>query len=279
MRSTTSANLILILAASLWSLGGLFIKLVDLTPIAITGTRSLAATCVFLIYLKELKWDWNRYFIIGVFSYAAMMLLYVFSIRLTTAANAIFLEFTAPIYVVILSYYLLNERITLFDIVSMVIIFFGMGLFFIDELTFYGFWGNIMAAIAGVCLGIVTVIIRKEKESAFQIVLFGNILTSIVCIPFMFTGLTETVFSDWIIIFVLGIIQLGIPYILYTMALRYVQAIDAILVSMIEPILNPVWVYLFVGEKIGEWAFVGGVMVLLGSVGRALIKLKIEEKK
>ena len=95
----------------------------------------------------------------------------------------------------------------------------------------------------------------------------------------MFTGLTETVFSDWIIIFVLGIIQLGIPYILYTMALRYVQAIDAILVSMIEPILNPVWVYLFVGEKIGEWAFVGGVMVLLGSVGRALIKLKIEEKK
>ena len=103
-----------------------------------------------------------------------------------------------------------------------------------------------MAAIAGVCLGVVTVIIRKEKESAFQIVLFGNILTSIVCIPFMFTGLTETVFSDWIIIFVLGIIQLGIPYILYTMALRYVQAIDAILVSMIEPILNPVWVYLFV---------------------------------
>tara|TARA_B100000427_G_scaffold321307_1_gene321685 strand:- start:197 stop:1036 length:840 start_codon:yes stop_codon:yes gene_type:complete len=279
LRSTTSANLILILAASLWSLGGLFIKLVDLTPIAITGTRSLAAACVFLIYLKELKWDWNRYFIIGVFSYAAMMLLYVFSIRLTTAANAIFLEFTAPIYVVILSYYLLNERITLFDIVSMVIIFFGMGLFFIDELTFYGFWGNIMAAIAGVCLGIVTVIIRKEKESAFQIVLFGNILTSIVCIPFMFTGLTETVFSDWIIIFVLGIIQLGIPYILYTMALRYVQAIDAILVSMIEPILNPVWVYLFVGEKIGEWAFVGGILVLLGSVGRALIKLKIEEKK
>ena len=95
----------------------------------------------------------------------------------------------------------------------------------------------------------------------------------------MFTGLTETVFSDWIIIFVLGIIQLGIPYILYTMALRYVQAIDAILVSMIEPILNPVWVYLFVGEKIGEWALVGGILVLLGSVGRALIKLKIEERK
>ena len=279
IKSGFSANIILISAAFLWSIGGLFIKLVDLSPIAITGTRSIAAACVFLIYLKKVKWHWNRYFIIGVFSYAAMMLLYVFSIRLTTAANAIFLEFTAPIYVVILSYFLLNERITLFDLLSMIIIFFGMGLFFIDDLTFYGFWGNIMAAIAGVCLGIVTVIIRKEKKSAFQIVLFGNIVTSLVCIPFMFSGIQETVYLDWIMIFGLGIVQLGIPYILYTLALRHVRAIDAILVSMIEPILNPVWVYLFVGEKMGDWAFIGGSMVLLGSIGRALIKQKIEGKK
>ena len=111
------------------------------------------------------------------------MLLYVFSIRLTTAANAIFLEFTAPIYVVILGYCILNERITIFDVLSMFVIFSGMTLFFIDELTFYGFWGNIMAAVAGVCLGIVTVVIRKENDSAFQIVLMGNILTALVCIP------------------------------------------------------------------------------------------------
>ena len=163
-------------------------------------------TYYFHTHIPELKWDWNRYFIIGVFSYAAMMLLYVFSIRLTTAANAIFLEFTAPIYVVILSYYLLNERITLFDIVSMVIIFFGMGLFFIDELTFYGFWGNIMAAIAGVCLGIVTVIIRKEKESAFEIVFFGNTLTTIICLPFIIQGFSSTTQVDWFIFFGLGIL-------------------------------------------------------------------------
>ena len=275
MKPTTSANMILIIAALMWSIGGLFIKLVDLSPIAITATRSIAAALVFLIYLKKPRWHWNRYFITGVLSYAAMMLLYVFSIRLTTAANAIFLEFTAPIYVVVLGYFILNERITIFDILSMIVIFFGMTLFFIDELSFYGFWGNIMAAMAGVCLGIVTVIIRKEKESAFQIVLMGNIVTAIVCIPFMFTGIQETVPTDWLIIFTLGIIQLGIPYILYTKALRHVQALDAILVSMIEPILNPFWVYIFIGEKMGEWALLGGFLVLLGSIGRAIIKLKL----
>lgn len=275
MKSATSANIILIIAALMWSVGGLFIKLVDLSPVAITGTRSIAAALVFLIYLKKPQLYLNRYFIIGVISYAAMMLLYVFSIRLTTAANAIFLEFTAPIYVVILGYYILNERITIFDILSMFVIFSGMTLFFIDELSFYGFWGNIMAAVAGVCLGVVTIMIRKEKESAFQIVLMGNILTALVCIPFMFAGLQETASTDWFIIFVLGIVQLGIPYILYTKALRQVQALDAILVSMIEPILNPFWVYIFVGEKMGEWALVGGVLVLSGSIGRAIIKIRL----
>ena len=275
MKSATSANIILIIAALMWSVGGLFIKLVDLSPIAITGTRSIAAALVFLIYLKKPQLYWNRYFITGVISYAAMMLLYVFSIRLTTAANAIFLEFTAPIYVVILGYFVLNERITIFDILSMVVIFSGMTLFFIDELSFYGFWGNIMAAVAGVCLGVVTIMIRKENESAFQIVLMGNILTALVCIPFMFAGFQETASTDWFIIFVLGIVQLGIPYILYTKALRQVKALDAILVSMIEPILNPFWVYIFVGEKMGEWALFGGILVLSGSIGRAIIKIKL----
>ena len=207
-----------------------------------------------------------------------MMVLYVTSIRLTTAANAIFLEFTAPVYVVVLSYFILNERVTLFDILSIIIIFCGMGLFFFDELTFEGFWGNILAAIAGVCLGIVTVMLRKEKDSAFDMVFFGNLLTAILCLPFMFSSFNETVAFDWLIIFGLGVVQLGLPYILYTLALRYVNAIDAILVSMIEPILNPIWVFLFIGERIGEWAVYGGVLVLFGSLGRALIKLYLEKK-
>ena len=253
MKSSTS-YILLITAALMWSLGGVFIKLVDLNPMGIAGIRSLGAAVVLLIYIKKPRLYWNRYFLTGVLAYTAMVVLYVLSIRLTTAANAIFLEFTAPIYVVAFSYLLLNERINRFDILTMVIIFLGMGLFFMDELTFYGFWGNIMALIAGVCLALVTVMIRKEKESAFEIVFYGNVLTAIICFTFIIEGLSNSTQLDWLIIFGLGIFQLGIPYILYTTALKYVSALDAILVGMLEPILNPIWVYIFIGEAMGEWA-------------------------
>ena len=277
MKQSTSYT-ILIIAALMWSLGGLFIKLVNLNPMAITGIRSLGAAVVLLIYIKKPKLYWNRYFFTGVLAYSMMVILYVISIRLTTAANAIFLEFTAPLYVVAFSYFLLNERINRFDIFAMVIIFLGMGLFFMDELSFYGFWGNILALLAGVCLALVTVLIRKEKESAFEIVLFGNALTTIICLPFIIKGFSSTTQVDWFIIFGLGIFQLGIPYLLYTTALKYVSALDAILVGMLEPVFNPIWVYIFVGEAMGEWAFIGAALVIIGTLGRVIIKQKLEVK-
>ena len=277
MKQSTSYT-ILIIAALMWSLGGLFIKLVNLNPMAITGIRSLGAAVVLLIYIKKPKLYWNRYFFAGVLAYSMMVILYVISIRLTTAANAIFLEFTAPLYVVAFSYFLLNERINRFDIFAMVIIFLGMGLFFMDELSFYGFWGNILALLAGVCLALVTVLIRKEKESAFEIVFFGNALTTIICLPFIIKGFSSTTQVDWFIIFGLGIFQLGIPYLLYTTALKYVSALDAILVGMLEPVFNPIWVYIFVGEAMGEWAFIGAALVIIGTLGRVIIKQKLEVK-
>jgi len=277
MKQSTSYT-ILIIAALMWSLGGLFIKLVNLNPMAITGIRSLGAAVVLLIYIKKPKLYWNRYFFTGVLAYSMMVILYVISIRLTTAANAIFLEFTAPLYVVAFSYFLLNERINRFDIFAMVIIFLGMGLFFMDELSFYGFWGNILALLAGVCLALVTVLIRKEKESAFEIVFFGNALTTIICLPFIIQGFNSTTQVDWFIIFGLGIFQLGIPYLLYTTALKYVSALDAILVGMLEPVFNPIWVYIFVGEAMGEWAFIGAALVIIGTLGRVIIKQKLEVK-
>ncbi|MBT3479086.1 MAG: EamA family transporter [Candidatus Marinimicrobia bacterium] len=274
MKSST-AHLILILAAILWSSGGVFIKLVDMHPVAITGARSLVAAIVFLIYIRRPKFNRDKETIIGALAYCGMVMLYVASMKLTTAANAIFLEFTAPIYVVIFGYYMLNERVTKFDIFAMAIIFFGMGLFFMDELSFYGFWGNIMALGAGVCLALVTVIVRKQKESsAFEIVLLGNLVTALICTPFIVKAIPHTQISDWLILALLGVFQLGIPYVLYTLVLKHLPAIDAILIGMIEPVLNPIWVFLFVGETIGPWTFVGGAMVLSGSLGRSYFKYR-----
>lgn len=270
-----SAYFLLIGAAFMWSLGGLFIKLVDLHPVAITGIRSLGAAAVFLFYIKKPNWYWRPYFIGGILAYSGMVILYVVSIRLTTAANAIFLEFTAPVWVIIFGYFILKEKVTLLDVGIMSIIFFGMGLFFMDELSFTGFWGNIMALGAGVCLALVTVTIRKEKEGAFEIVLFGNAITALICLPWMMDGWQGGLMTDWVTIFLLGVFQLGIPYVMYTTALKYVSALDAILVGMIEPVLNPVWVYLFIGERMGDWAFIGGVLVLGGSLGRSYYKYRV----
>ena len=274
----SSAYLMLIIAALLWSLGGLFIKLVDLSPIIIAGIRSLGAAVVFIFYIKKPKWYWGKYFIGGILFYSSMVILYVVSIRLTTAANAIFLQFTAPLWVVIFGYFILKETVSKFDILAMLFIFLGMGLFFIDDLTFYGFWGNIMALVSGICFALVTVLIRKEKDYAFEIVLFGNLITALICFPFILEGFGDSSKLDLLIIFSLGVFQLGIPYLLYTKALKYVKAIDAILTGMIEPVLNPIWVFLFIGEVIGEWAFIGGLMVLIGSLGRVYFKQKIEAK-
>ena len=276
--NSSRAHMMLIVAALMWSLGGLFIKLVDLHPISISGIRSLGAALLLFIYISKPKWHWNRYFVIGVLSYCGMVMFYVIAMRLTTAANAIFLEFTAPIYVVGFAYFLLNEKINHFDVLSMTIIFTGMGLFFMDELSFNGLWGNILALLSGVCLALVTVLIRKEKETAFEIVFYGNLLTAIICLPMIVNNLSFNYQPDWLIIFGLGVFQLGIPYILYTKALKYVPAIDAILVGMLEPILNPVWVFLFIGEAMGKWAFIGGILVIAGTLGRVLIKQKIEAK-
>jgi len=274
----SSAYLMLIIAALLWSLGGLFIKLVDLSPIIIAGIRSFGAAVVFIFYIKKPKWYWGKYFIGGILFYSSMVILYVVSIRLTTAANAIFLQFTAPLWVVIFGYFILKETVSKFDILAMLFIFLGMGLFFIDDLTFYGFWGNIMALVSGICFALVTVLIRKEKDYAFEIVLFGNLITALICFPFILEGFGDSSKLDLLIIFSLGVFQLGIPYLLYTKALKYVKAIDAILTGMIEPVLNPIWVFLFIGEVIGEWAFIGGLMVLIGSLGRVYFKQKIEAK-
>ena len=111
MKAST-AYLMLVIAALLWSLGGLFIKLVDLNPIIIAGIRSLGAAIVFLFYIKKPKWYWGKYFIAGIISYSLMVILYVAAIRLTTAANAIFLQFTAPLWVIIFGYFILKETVT-----------------------------------------------------------------------------------------------------------------------------------------------------------------------
>ena len=141
----------------------------------------------------------------------------------------------------------------------------GMLLFFMDQLSVFGFWGNIAALISGISFGWLTLLLRKQKAgSPVETVLLGNILTGIIALPFIARGpLPPT--SDWGYIFLLGIFQLGLSYILYAEAIKHITALSSVLIAMIEPILNPLWVVLIIGEVPGPWAVVGG-LIIVGTV-------------
>lgn len=259
----TKAILLLILTAALWSLGGLLVKLIQWNPLAIAGMRSIIAAVTILTFFRRPTFTWSLPEIGGAIAYAGTVTLYVVANKLTTAANTILLQYTAPIYVALFGAWYLKERTTFKDWICIVIVFGGMSLFFLDKLTTAGVWGNIAAIFAGVCFGWTALFLRKQK-GAFPInsILLGNLLTAIICLPYILQSTPATKMS-WIGLIVLGIVQLGIPYILYSIAIKSVTALDAIIILMIEPVLNPIWVFLIIGEVLSQWAFVGGVIVLL----------------
>ncbi|NLY89660.1 MAG: EamA family transporter [Firmicutes bacterium] len=264
------AILFLVLAAILWSAGGLLIKsIVSWGPLAIAGARSGIAALVifFYIYIRDKRLprlQWSALQIGTAFCYAGVVILFTIANKMTTAANAILLQYTAPVYVALFSYCVLRERITVADWVTVGVVLGGMLLFFLDDLAPGNLVGNIFSVLSGVFFAAFTLLLRKQKDgSPAESVMLGNIITALVGLPFYFHAL-PTVF-EWGALVFLGLFQLGVSYILYTIAIKKVTALEAILIPVIEPILNPVWVFLLLGETPGPWALVGG-MVVLGAV-------------
>jgi len=262
--------LLLIIAALLWSLGGLLIKSVKWNAVAISGMRSLIASLLMLTIIRKPSLKFNRYKLGCAVFYTGTVLLFVLANKLTTAANAIILQYTAPIYVALLGAWFLKERTTVLDWTAIFLVIGGMLLFFIDDMSAGNLLGDILAILSGVCFAGMVLLLRKQKdESPLESVFWGNLLTAIIGLPFMFGSMPDT--SSWIGLLLLGIFQLGISYILYTFAIKHVTALEATLIPVIEPILNPVWVFLALGEFPGPWAFVGGFIVLSAIVGRSVI--------
>ena len=257
--------ILLIITALLWSFGGLFVKLIDWNPIAIAGTRSGIAAVMILLYLRRPKFTWSKYQLWGAVAYSATVLLFVLANKLTTAANTIFLQYTSPIWIALFGGWFLGERLKGRDWLFVAAVMGGMLLFFMDQLSVFGFWGNIAALISGISFGWMTLLLRKQKAgSPVETVLLGNILTGIIALPFIARGpLPPT--SDWGYILLLGIFQLGLSYILYAEAIKHITALSSVLIAMIEPILNPLWVLLIISEVPGPWAVVGG-LIIVGTV-------------
>jgi len=271
MNERKKAIIVLVVCAVLWSIGGVLIKWVQWHPMAIMGTRSAIAAAVLWIVARRPHFDWSKEQIGGAVAYAATVMLYVPAVTLTTAANAILLQYTAPIWIALFGAWFLGERATWVDWLCIVISLGGMVLFFHQGIASQSFVGDLMATISGVTLAWMMLLLRKQKNGApLESVLLGNILAALGGIPFMF-GQPLPDLQGWLGILVLGVVQLGLAYALYTYAIKHVTALESVLIVMLEPVLNPIWALLLIGERPEGWALVGGLLVLAAATVRGVL--------
>ena len=259
------AILFLALAAILWSTSGLFIKILDWQPLSILAARSFFAAIVFLIYLRRIPTRFSMWQLLAAGMFILTQFLFITSTTLTTAANAIFLQYTAPIYVVLLAFWFLREKPSRTDWLSMLIIFLGLTLFFGDKLSTDGFYGNLLAILSGVTSAVMMVSFRAQKNgNPAESNLIAFLVTAAFGIPFVLKE-TWTV-ESWSILAFLGVFQIGLAFIFFTQGIKHIPALEANLIGTLEPVLNPIWVFLFYGESMGAFALIGGLVVLGGVV-------------
>jgi drug/metabolite transporter (DMT)-like permease len=256
------ARIMLLCAAVLWSTGGLLIKMIDLPPLAIAGWRSAIAALALLFLIRRPRITWSIAQIGGSVAYAATVILFVVSNKLTTAANAIILQYTAPVFVAILGIFILKEHVRRTGWITIALTLCGMVLFFKDRIDTGGQLGNVLSVVSGLCLAFLIIALRYQKDgSPAETIWLGNIVTGVVCVPVMLSCMPGR--GEIPALIFLGTLQLGLAYYLYAHAIRYVPALEAIIIPIVEPILNPLWVFLFMGERPGFWSLAGGVIVVV----------------
>jgi drug/metabolite transporter (DMT)-like permease len=264
----------LLIAALCWSLGGVLIKYLEWPAMAVAGGRGVIAALFLAALCRPLRFTWSPVQIGAALAYAACTITFVAATKLTTAANAILLQYTAPIHVALLGAWILKERATAVDWATIVVALFGMSLFFIDELDPSNTLGNGVAIVSGVFFALLAVLLRKQKEgSPAESIILGNLIAAVCGIPWL-VGAGIPSGGGILALLGLGVIQLGVSYLLYSRAIRHVTAMEAVLIPVIEPILNPIWTLLMLGEKPGKWAIVGGLVVLAAVTLRSVLSVR-----
>ncbi|MDP4200288.1 MAG: EamA family transporter [Bacteroidota bacterium] len=279
------ARLFILLAALLWSTGGVFIKEISLDAWGISFWRSgFAAATIYSIYriqrgknISAERWL-TPLTIMSAVCYAVLLVLFVLATKLTTSANAIFLQYTAPVYVLFIEPLVTRTARRRGDLWTVLISIAAMALFFIGRFEARSVWGNIAALASGVAFAAFAVLLKHERAtqgSRWHIVILGHMMIAAAMGLMGLMGLigpmSLTLASgDLIRLLYLGIVQIGLAYALFTFGISRVRAIDATLIAMVEPVLNPIWVYLGVGERPTNYAIVGGAIILCLSLFRTV---------
>ena len=263
--SRNKAILYMITSAVLWSTAGFFIKVLPWNPVVIAGFRSLISSGVYLCFMRYEKNRFliNHYSIISGAALSCTFIFFVVANKLTTSANAVVLQYSAPIFILILSAVFFHQKFRKGDIVTVVVTSIGISLFFLDQLSGGRMLGNLIALASGISFATMFVTTgNADRDSLASGILLGHLFTATVGIPFAFVYQTPVSFTITAAILALGIFQLGIPYILYGIAVRDCSPLACSLIGMIEPLLNPVWVFLFNGETPSMFAMAGGIIVI-----------------
>ena len=260
--SPRTGRLLIAAAALLWSTGGLAIKLVPLPAMGVVFWRSLVAGLVILAAFRPSRASWRHAAPSTVIVYALMILTFVSATKMTTAANAIFLQYTGPLYVLALAPFLLKEPFRRADAAAVAVALLGMSLFFVGRLDPGALAGNLVAVLSGVFFGLTVLLLRRDASGdAIPSVIAGNLAAAALALPFAWGNLALDLRGVALVLF-LGVFQMGISYILFVRGLATVPAAEASLLGMIEPTFNPIWAFLGLGETPSGWAALGGLVVL-----------------
>jgi drug/metabolite transporter, DME family len=273
-------RLLLVAAALLFSTGGAAIKSATLTGWQVACFRSGVAALALLATLPEARRQWGRRTLPVAAAYAATLIMFVLATRLTTAANAIFLQSTAPLYVLLLAPWLLREPVRRSDLVYVLVIAVGMALFFLGTEQAVATApdpprGNLIAAGSGLSWALTVTGLRwlgrgAPGNPAIATVALGNIMAFLAALPLALPVTAGASGANLLVILYLGIVQIGLAYVCVTRAIRHVPAFEATTIMLLEPVMNPIWAWLIHGEKPGPWALAGGGLILSATLVNTL---------
>jgi len=255
----------MLVCATLWSIAGIFFKMIDWNPFVIAGFRSLIAAAAVYVYMLVTKQRIRitKNVFISMFFLSATFLCFVSANKLTYSANAIVLQYTCPIFLMVFSALIPHQKFRVSDILTVLGTFIGIAIFFFGSLGESKIAGDILAVLSGAFMASMYIAVGNTKEDEkMSGILFGHLLTALIGIPVCF--FTENTYTGTSIfaILILGIVQLGIPYILYALASVNCPPLACCLIAAVEPLLNPYWVFLFNGETPGLFSIVGGIIVI-----------------
>ena len=278
------------LAAVLFSTSGLLIKIISVPSLPLLGVRGAFAALAIALYMARpfsrsarrqastgprLNIRWSLPMLGGAIALVGAQAFFIIAVRETTAANAIFLQYTAPVFVAFFGIRYLREPVGKLDWLALAAISVGLLCFYGDGLTTDGAAGNFYGLLAGLTFAWFLLFMRKQKDtSTIETVLLGNILSALLGLPFL--GEAAPSAADWSGMLFLGIFQIGLPSILIAIAIKELTAVEAILIQTLEPVLNPVWVLLFIGEMPTPLALLGGAIVVGAVTLRSILSTRTQ---